>query len=122
MNAMRKIASTVVAGLLMVSSAGFALLVTAVPANAMSCGYHTQMEEYDSGWSFSLPFVGGSYDPFGGERSVAYYGNCSDSMVKIRMQTKGGSEVKCVEPNTSARLGLAETDREISYASKIGYC
>lgn len=95
-------------------------IASPTPASAYVCGYNEQVEEFSSDWSVNLPFFG-TIDPFGGERLVGHYGNCSDTNVKITVKTANGAATKCVEPGDT-RLGFTAQAPKVSGATKVGSC
>jgi hypothetical protein len=95
-------------------------LASAAPAQAMVCGYSTQIEDAESAFAINLPIIG-AVDPFGGERQVAHYGNCSDGHVQITVTTSDGNSSYCVPPGDT-RLGFTENDRMISNAYMTSTC
>ena len=78
------------------------------------------MEDYESGWAFDLPLAG-TVDIFGGQRQVAYYGNCTDTNVQIRVTTANGNTTHCVAPGET-RLGFTQHDSQVSNAVRTGTC
>lgn len=98
------------------------LVIGGVPsASAITCGYHTQMDDAgDSGIGVALPIVG-NVDPFGGKRQQAYWGNCSDANEKISVSTAAGTEEACVTPGATL-LGQTNNEKKVSGATKIGSC
>ena len=105
----------------LLSSGLFAVAASqANEAEAAVCGYSTQMEDYESGWSMDIPLAG-TVDPFGGQRQVAYYGNCTNSNVQIRVTTANGTTTECVAPGET-RLGWTEHGDEVSNAVRTGTC
>lgn len=95
-------------------------LANPAPAQAMVCGYSTQIEDYESAFAINLPFIG-SVDPFGGQRQVAHYGNCSDGSERISVISADGNSSYCVPPGDT-RLGFTQNDRMISSAYKTATC
>lgn len=89
-------------------------------SEAAVCGYSTQMEDYSSGWNWELPLVG-EVDLFGGQRQVAFYGNCTSGNDQISVSTANGSQTYCVAPGET-RLGYTEIDSQVSNAVKLGTC
>ena len=92
----------------------------AAPANAVACGYSEKQEHISSSISITLPIVG-TVDPFGGNRMVAHWGNCTKGNQKIKVNTKRGPKDLCVTPGDT-RLGLSRNDQRISGAVAIGKC
>ncbi|WP_423921487.1 hypothetical protein ACPEEZ_00870 [Frigoribacterium sp. 2-23] len=116
-NGVRALAASVATGVAIV---GGGALLTAAPASAMVCNYSEEIESYSSDWQVSVPIVG-SVDPFGGQRQVAHWGNCSSGKEKVKVTWKGGSKTYCV-PKGDTRLGFTENDKQISGAKKTGTC
>lgn len=100
-------------------STGVVVATPSQPAEAMVCGYSTELEEGEGGLPDWIPIIGGV--SWSGKQQVAHWGNCTKSKQKIKITYSGSSKTVCVTPGDT-RLGLTKNAPKVTSATLLGKC